>query len=561
MSHFWKCSFAGLLLLPLCVQGQSLYTSVSRSDTADRVWIPDKGDGTYTNPVLFADYSDPDVIRVGSDYYLTSSSFSHIPGLPVLHSRDLVNWRIIAHAVPEYPYGEFAGPQHGMGIWAPAIRYHAGTFYIYFGDPDRGVFMTKAANPAGPWEPLRLIRKVTGWIDTCPFWDDDGQLYLVHAWANSRSGIKSILAINRMNSDGTAVLDDGIIVFNGQAAHPTIEGPKLYKRNGYYYIFAPAGGVKQGWQVVLRSRNIFGPYEDRKVLEQGTTGINGPHQGAWVETQTGEHWFVHFQDQSAYGRVVHVQPMRWENDWPVIGMDHDGNGIGEPVGTYRKPEVGMMHAREAPLTGDEFSSTTPGLQWQWQANPRKEWVSLDARKGWLRFRAQRQGADAVNLWGAASLLLQKIPAPALSATTLVDCRSLGIGERAGLLIFGLDYSYLSIEKAEGRLRVSRIICHNAGEGTPETLVKSVSVPETVITLRIDLHPEKDPAGVPRVMCDFLYSADGRIFHRLGEESVAREGRWVGAKIGLFVSAKSGATPSGYADFDWFRTGRYPAKTK
>jgi len=463
--------------------------------------------------------------------------------------------------VQEYPSAEFAGPQHGMGVWAPAIRYHAGVFYIYFGDPDRGVFMTKTTNPEGPWEPLRLIRKVTGWIDTCPFWDDDGEVYLVHAWANSRSGIKSILAINRMNREGTAVLDDGIIVFNGQAAHPTMEGPKLYKRNGYYYIFAPAGGVKQGWQVALRSANVFGPYEDRKILEQGTTNVNGPHQGAWVDTQTGEDWFMHFQDQSAYGRVVHLQPMRWENDWPVIGVDVDGNGIGEPVGAYRKPDVGSMHPLDTPLTGDEFSSTNLGLQWQWQANPKKEWVSFQARRGWLRFNAQGQPADAGNLWRTASLMLQKIPAPALSATTLVDCRSLGIGEKAGLLIFGLDYSYVSIEKGETHFRVSRVICRDAAEGTPESVVTSVSLPEAVITLRLDLHPEKDPAGGVRIMCDFLYSLDGKAFHPLGTESVAREGRWVGAKIGLFVSARSGATPSGYAEFDWFRTGRFPAETR
>jgi len=224
-------------------------TEILKVKAGGAVWIPDNGDGTYTNPIIDADYSDPDVIRVNDDFYMTSSSFSHFPGLPILYSKDLVNWRIIGHAVQNYPYEIFNKPQHGNGIWAPSIRYHDGQFYIYFGDPDNGVFMTKTKNPAGLWEPLKLIRSAKGWIDVCPFWDNDGNAYIIHAWANSRSGIKSILTVNKMSSDGTKILDDGITVFDGHAKHPTIEGPKLYKRNGYYYIFAPAGGVKTGWQL------------------------------------------------------------------------------------------------------------------------------------------------------------------------------------------------------------------------------------------------------------------------------------------------------------------------
>ncbi len=244
--------------------------------------------GTYTNPIIDADYSDPDVIRVGDDFYLTASSFNCIPGLPILHSKDLVNWKIIAHALQEQrPLDEFDRPQHGNGVWAPAIRYHNNEFYIFYGDPDFGIYMVKARNAAGPWSKPLLIRKARGWIDPAPFWDDDGNAYLVHAWANSRSGIKSILTINRMSPDGTKLLDEGKMVFDGRVHHPTIEGPKLYKRNGYYYIFAPAGGVATGWQTVLRSKNIYGPYEDRIVMDRGTTLINGPHQGGWVELKIG----------------------------------------------------------------------------------------------------------------------------------------------------------------------------------------------------------------------------------------------------------------------------------
>ena len=343
------------------------------------IWSPDLGNGKFKNPVIYADYSDPDAIRVGDDFYMVASSFSHFPGLPILHSKDLINWEIIGHAVQIYPYPEFDKPQHGNAIWAPSIRYHNSEFYIYYGDPDRGVFMTKASNPAGPWEPLKLIRKVTGWIDCCPLWDDDGAAYLVHAFANSRCGIKSILAVNKMNTEGTVVLDDGVLVFNGQKDHPTMEGPKFYKRNGYYYIFTPAGGVKQGWETILRSKNVFGPYEDKITLEQGSTKINGPHQGAWVTTQTGEDWFVHFQDRYAYGRIIHLQPMLWDNDWPHMGVDYDKNGIGEPVTEYTKPNVEKIYPVKVPQTSDEFEGATLGLQWQWESNYKENWYSLTSR--------------------------------------------------------------------------------------------------------------------------------------------------------------------------------------
>jgi beta-xylosidase len=519
------------------------------------VWNPDNGDGTYKNPVIYADYSDPDVIRVGDDYYMTSSSFGHFPGLPILHSKDLVNWSIIGHAAPEYPYEEFNEPQHGMAIWAPSIRYHNDEFFIYFADPDRGVLMTKAKNPQGPWDPLRLIRKVTGWEDPCPLWDEDGNAYLVHAWVNSRVGIKSILTVNRMNSEGTQIIDDGIIVFDGHAAHPTIEGPKFYKRNGYYYIFAPAGGVKPGWQTVLRSRNVFGPYEDRKVLEQGTTKINGPHQGAWVDTKSGEDWFIHFQDRYAYGRIVHLQPMRWENDWPVIGVDHDKNGIGEPVPSHKKPDVGKVFSPTSPQTTDEFNSPNIGLQWQWEGNWNHAWISLDARKGWLRLLPQRPSPKYKNLWNVPSLMLQKFPAPSFSATVKLDCALMSPAEKTGLLVFGLDYSYAGVKKTTTGCTIEQAICLKADKGTQEEIVASADLAGPELYVRVEVKPENEAEIIPKVLCSFSYSVDGKSFHSLGKTFTAREGLWVGAKMGLFSVATADAAKPGYTDIDWFRVDR------
>lgn len=504
------------------------------------------GQSTYTNPIIDADYSDPDVIRVGNDFYLTASSFNSVPGLPILHSKDLVNWKIIGHALQRQPPEEvFAKPQHGNGVWAPAIRFHNNEFYIFYGDPDFGIYMVKARHAAGPWSRPLLLRAAKGWIDPCPFWDDDGNAYLVHAWANSRSGIKSILTINRMSPDGTKLLDDGRMVFDGRVNHPTIEGPKLYKRNGYYYIFAPAGGVATGWQTVLRARDIYGPYEDRIVMDQGSTEINGPHQGGWVELKSGESWFIHFQDRHEYGRIVHLQPVKWVNDWPVIGVDPDGDGKGEPVASYRKPSVGREYPIQTPQTSDEFATRKLGLQWQWHANPVARWSSLTARRGWLRLNAAPAPEDMINFWAVPNLLLQKLPSREFTVITLVDASRLQEGERSGLLMMGRSYSYLAVTRSASGLRLVRVTCIvDASKGEKEFERGSVELKTGLVYLRVDVGSDG--------MCWFRYSFDGKNYEALGESFKAYSGMWIGAKVGLFALAPQGATEYGHADYDWFR---------
>jgi beta-xylosidase len=349
--------FVSLFVLAFCLF--SFTTSDKRpvQPYVSKVWVSDLGNGQYKNPVLNADYSDPDVCRVGEDYYMTASSFNCIPGLPILYSKDLVNWTLIGAAIPKlFPESVFSQPQHGNGVWAPSIRYHNGEFYIYYGDPDYGIYMTKTKNPAGEWDTLTMVKAGKGLIDACPFWDEDGQAYLVHGFAGSRAGIKSVLAITRLTPDGKQAAGQSKIIYDGHDTDETIEGPKLYKRNAYYYILAPAGGVATGWQVALRSKNIFGPYERKIVMSQGNTLINGPHQGAWVDTKTGEDWFIHFQDRAAFGRVVHLQPMRWLNDWPVIGEDKDGDGCGEPVLTFSRRVQPRSHPLENQTETNDFQS-------------------------------------------------------------------------------------------------------------------------------------------------------------------------------------------------------------
>jgi len=509
------------------------------------IWNPNIDDGRYRNPVVHADYSDPDVVRVGDDFFMTASSFNCVPALPILHSRDLVNWRLVTHAVEELPPA-FDTPQHGNGVWAPSFNYHDGTFYIFYGDPDRGVYVTRTDDPRGEWSDLHLVHEAEGWIDTAPFWDDDGDAYLVHAFAKSRAGFNSVLHVAPMAEDGTHLTGESREVFDGHDDHPTIEGPKLYERNGSYYIFAPAGGVSDGWQTVLRSDDIYGPYEDRIVLAQGDTDINGPHQGAWVTTDRGEDWFVHFQEKDPYGRVVYLQPVSWDDGWPVIGRVEDGDGTGEPVRTHEKPDVAAADLPTmVPQTSDDFETARLELQWQWHGNSQYGWYSLTDRPGTLRLFPQAVPDGAENLWRVPSLLLQKFPAPSFTATTKVRCGLEGSGGHGGLLVMGEEYAYLSVRPtADGTELVHG---RNAApvDGEPDMEAETVPLDRSSVQLRATV---EDGGQV-----QFAYAADDSDFEAVGAPFQARQGRWIGAKVGLFA-VRDGSGAGGYCDFDYFRVG-------
>jgi beta-xylosidase len=375
-------------------------------------------------------------------------------------------------------------------------------------------------------------------------WDADGSAYLVSAMAASRSGIKSILVVSRLSADGTKLLDEGALIFDGHDKHPTVEGPKFYKRNGYYYIFAPAGGVEEGWQLVLRSKNIYGPYEDKIVLHQGKTGINGPHQGAWVETQTGEQWFIHFQDKGAYGRVVHLQPMRWLADWPVIGIDQDGDGTGEPVLTYKKPNVGKSWPVETPPDSDEFNENALGQQWQWQANPQSNWAFPAGSLGFLRLFNVPLPEGYRNFWDVPNLLLQKFPAPEFTATAKLSFTPRTDEEEAGLIVMGLDYAYVSVKQKPGGPFVSQTVVKDAESGGKGKEGAGVALKKNTFYLRV-----KVSKGA---ICTFSYSDDGAHFSPVGEPFAARKGKWIGAKVGLFAVRTGKTRETGYVDVDWFR---------
>ncbi|MCH5239822.1 MAG: glycoside hydrolase 43 family protein [Muribaculaceae bacterium] len=529
------------------------------------VWQPDLGNGKYKNPVVNADYSDPDVVRVGDDYYMTASSFCDIPGLPILHSKDLVNWEIIGHAIAEMPeYAQAApDPSHGNHVWAPSIRFHNGEFYIYYGDPDLGIFMTKTKDPAGPWEPLVHVYKAKGVIDTCPFWDEDGKAYIAHGYAGSRAGVKSILGMIEMTPDGTQTIGQDRVIYDGHIENETIEGAKMYKRGDWYYIFSPAGGVATGWQEVLRSKSPWGPYEVRNVMDQGTTDINGPHQGAWIDTPDGnEDWFIHFQDKGPYGRVVHLQPMVWNSDgWPVIGVDPDGDGRGEPVKEYKKPNVGANYTKNNPVESDEFDSVELGKQWQWKGNPNALWYFADANNSQLRLFSQKT-ADSGRLYDSSNLLLQKFPAENFTATAKVEFvprvnnGKIMPGERAGLVIAGYNLGAIQLVSREDGIYLSEVESLKSNKGGKETETASLKLDENKpLYLRVNVKMTgKKPTKKEDYKCEaiFSYSFDGKKFTTFGKPLQVTEGHWIGAKVGLFCVRDWESNDSGWLNVDWFR---------
>jgi len=536
------------MLCTVCLQTEAQYVS--------EVWVADQGNGTYRNPVLHADYSDPDVCAVGDDFYMTASSFGCAPGLPVLHSKDLVNWRIVNYALKELEPKEFYNSaRHGKGVWAPSIRYHKGEFYIYWGDPDFGIFMVKTKDPAGEWENPVLVKAGKGMIDPAPLWDEDGHVYLVHAWAGSRSKMNSIVVVCEMNAEGTRVISNPVLVYDGNdGMNHTVEGPKFYKRNGYYYIFAPAGGVATGWQLVLRSRSVYGPYDPKIVMAQGKTDINGPHQGAWIDTNTGESWFVHFQDKAMYGRVIHLNPMTWVNDWPVIGVDKDGDGCGEPVTIYRKPDVGGTYPIETPVESDEFNTRRLGLQWEWHANY-QDMFGFTSDLGFVRIYGHVLSENFVNFWEVPNLLLQKFPAEEFTATAKLKVSAKMDGQQSGLIVMGWDYSYIGVEKVGERFILKQAVCKDAEQNTPETAVRLAEIPASRI-YEAGLYPNCEREIYLRVkvekggICRFSYSLDGKKYMSAGTPFTARQGKWIGAKVGLFSTAPYGKE-RGWVDADWF----------
>lgn len=474
----------------------------------------DLGNGYYRNPVLNADYSDPDIVRVGKDFYLICSEF-HYMGMPVLHSRDLVNWTIIGKVYDRLDiashYSDMTG--YAKGSWAPSITYHDGWFYIYFCTPTEGLFMTRTQNPAGPWEPLTCVYAIAGWEDPCPFWDDDGNAYLGH----SVLGAGPII-IHRLSPDGKQLLDNGKVVYVGKTA----EGTKLYKSHGYYLLVIPEGGVAKGWQTVLRAKNIYGPYERKVVLQTGNTCVNGPHQGSLVELDNGESWFFHFQDVGALGRVGHLQPVTWVEDWPIMGVD------GEPVSIWKKPDTGYSTHPSLPQTYENFSKPELGLQWAFNHNPVDENWSLTEHPG--TFRVHSMKAD--HPLTARNTITQKLMGTKGQITARLNTGGFSESQRAGLAIIGgKNENWIEIVCRGGKHYIEAVTSGFTAHG-PE-------IPSACeVTLRCDV----DLKGETR----FSFSLNDADFISIGGACTLINGFWKGARPALYTYHTEGS--GGYADW-------------
>ncbi len=488
----------------------------------------------YTNPVIFSDYSDPDVIRVGDDFFMVASSFNHIPAVPVLHSKNLVQWRLVNYVLDEIPFAGFDRVRHGNGAWAPSVRFRDGIFYCLIPFPDEGIFVSETDNPFGEWSLLRPLLEGKGFEDPCPIWDN-GRCYVVFAFAKSRTGFNSELAVFETDELLTRRASSYKKIFDGHDTCPVIEGPKFLKRGEYYYISAPAGGVKNGWQVALRSRNIYGPYESKIIHIQGDTEINGPHQGALVDLDDyGERWaFVHFQDMGPYGRVVHLQPVTWLNGWPLCGKLSDGNLAGSPVLEGEFPVDTDTGFKLDP--NDEFDGDRLSLIWQTPANRRDGWYEM--KKG---LKLNCVPYDSRSIADMPQLFMQKISFANFSVKTKCRLNLVNDGDETGFVMFGKSYAYICVVRRNGRnyleIRKGRI-----GGVADETLCQSQPYDEPYVTFQLSAKYED------RHKLAYRFTFGGSAFtHKF----YADGGVWTGAKTGIY--ARSETVSDGFATFKFFR---------
>lgn len=520
--------FSQLLFKPVDIQSFSRYNSSAGVPVPTSEGTPkfhsDNGNGTYTNPVIAADFPDPDVIRVGSWYYMVNTTMFVFPGVTILKSHDLVNWQYCCNAVKRFDFNPAydldGGDRYGHGQWATCIRHHDGKYYLLFVTLDEGGFLCTADKPEGPWKIRHLPR---GFYDASLLFDTDGKIYAAHG--NSK------LYVTPLDSNFAPAGKDHL-VFTGDIRHG-LEGTHFYKINGYYYLYSTYG-ARDGIQVALRSRNVYGPYKEKVVMRDTIPGVNyGIHQGALIQTQTGQWWTMLFVDQGAFGRFPSLQPIKWVDGWPMVGVD------GKPVVTYTKPDVGGAYPITTLATSSDFNSPKLGMQWGWNHNPVPGKWSLTARPGYLRLETAKIVSA---LPQARNTLTQRMFAyysktiPS-TATVKMDIGHMKNGDVAGLAVFQNPYALIAVKKIGGADYVAMV---NDGITVDSTLVKA-----STIYLRAYAN-----YGTGRAT--FAYSLDNKSFTNFGNQLFMQFSLSVftGNKFCLFNYATKAL--GGYVDFDWFR---------
>lgn len=484
----------------------------------------DNGDGTFTNPVIQGDFPDPDVIRVGDTYYMVSTTMFIFPGVTILKSHDLVNWEYCSNAVPRFDfdkaYNMEGGTRYGHGQWATSMKYHNGKFHLLFITLNEGGFTCTATKAEGPWEIKKLPK---GFYDPGLFYDDDGKIYVAQGYNN--------ISLTEVDESLTPKTKDSLI-YKGNI-RKGLEGTHVYKINGYYYLYSTYGGA-DGIQVALRSKNIYGPYEQKVVLRDTTHTINfGMHQGALIQTQTGEWWTILFVDRGPLGRVPSLQPVTWVDGWPIVGVN------GHAVIKYKKPNVGKTYPIKELPTSDEFDSATLGMQWGWNHNPDPDKWSLTTRHGYLRLITS---GLATNLTLARNTLTQRplikyaLDQPT-KGTAKLDVSHMKDGDEAGLAVFQMPYAYIAIRRSKDS---RSIVMVNNGK-----TIDSAAIHTTTIYLRTTASNATKKAF-------FEYSFDGENFKQLGDTLMMQFNLkiFTGNKFCLFNYATK--AEGGYVDFDYLR---------
>lgn len=468
----------------------------------------------YQNPIIFKDYSDPDVIKHNGKYYMIASSFNYFPSLPLLESNDLINWNLVRYIIDYLP--GYDTPRHGCGVWAPAFRYFNNQFYIFIPIPDEGIFVVTSKDLVNFSKP-KNVYPIKGLIDPCPYFED-GIIYVACGFAKSRIGFNSKIGMFKLDLN-LNLIEEYKIVFDGTNTAPVIEGPKIYKRNDFYYILAPAGSVETGWQVALRSKNIYGPYEMKIVMIQGDRPINGPHQGALVTDDCNNDWFIHFQDLRVYGRIINLEPVKWINDWPIIG-DFDSL-CGRPVVSYKKPTT--KHKTE--VLKEDYYFNSLSLEYQFPANIKEDFYSIE--NGFLRLN----GIDDTNIYNIRNIISRKIDRKKF--TVKVHCRAfLEDNSMTGLLMFGINSSGIYLSKNKD-LYINIIESYEDND-----IVKyCYKINSSDIYFKMDFYDK---------LVTFSYSFDDIKYYDIDYSFIATKGKWIGGKIALAVKGK------GYALFEYLK---------
>jgi len=489
----------------------------------------DLGDGTYANPIIPGDYSDIDAIRVGDDYYAISSTFHYSPGVVILHSRDLVNWRIVGHAIgditqigPEMNWDRMS--RYGRGVWAGSIRYHDGKFWIYFGTPDEGFFVTTAAQAGGPWSPLQHVMTARGWDDCCPFWDDDGQGYFVAT--NFSDGYK--IHLFKLTADGLGLLPGfDRVLYSSKGS----EANKLYKINGtYYHYFSEVHGGHRD-AMMRRATSLDGPWETRQLNRVDKAIDREPNQGGLIQTPSGAWWFLTHQGSAAWeGRTMALLPVTWVDGWPIIGQV-EADGIGTMVWQAKKPVNGEM--AERPQTDDEFSGPALGPQWEWNYQPRAEKWSLSERPGFLRLHSFRP-LRADDFSSVGDLLTQRSMKTAANVATIkLEMGGMKDGDEAGLCHFAQAFAAIEVRQSPEARRIEY-----------DARGKSIAGPAVTGT-GLWLRSTWDYNGVSQ----FSYSLDGVRFVDFGPPYQLVWQSYRGDRTGIYMYNRNG--DGGFADIDWF----------